>query len=348
MSVYVAPALADLEGRAGPADTDPAWFEVRALGATATGVRDVWLLVQAGATVEDAAAAVARQRLKARTGSGPEAAWGTQMEPVIAGLLQRQYGIRAESRVFSSQINSRFLASPDGIGVDFDEQLELAEVKTGAPRFFGWDAAQAKGYHVQMAWQMFVCVAVRCRYLFMERLGTRQTGFEPGATFAHTLEWADVADLVHDELVPIAEALIAAIDRILDEQDDEIDRGLDSLAIDVIHGREIEAEGKAIKEPAWQALLAECEARGVRVEQESAFARVLYTPATSSGGGTEEVRVVDEGHPEVVRARQAVVDAQAELAAVEDAHSRVESRPAAPVKKAAKLTVSDPQRRKAK
>lgn len=338
---YVPPALADLESRAGASDADrEAWLKQRALAATATAVRDVWVAVQAGSTVEQAAETVARKKLARRDGSGIEARWGVEREPVLAAFMQQRHNIHPESRVFHAQQNSRYLASPDGVGVDFDERLRLSETKTGAPRYSGYGQMVAKGYLAQMAWQMFVCGAVECQYLFEERLGTRESGFMPGDRFFWTVQWPDVERMVLDELVPMADALLAALDRLLDAADAEIDREIDSLAIDVLHGREIEAEGKAIREPAWAALQALLAERG-RVEQESPFARLLWTPEQR---GEVEVRVVDEAHPEVVRAREVFAAARAELAVIEDAHSRVERREV--VVKKSGLTVSDPQKRK--
>jgi len=339
---YMSPALADLESRAGASDKDAAaWHEQRKYGATATNVRDMWLLVQAGSSVEAAAEAVARKKLAQRHGSGPEARYGTEREAALGEYMRQRYGVRPESRVFHASQNSRYLASPDGVGVDFDECIELSELKTGAERFFGFEAMVAKGYIAQQAWQMFVCEAVRSRGLFEVRRGTRATGFEPGEQFEWLVEWLDVAALVRDELIPYADALIVALDRLIDEGDAVIDRDIDSLAIDVLHGREIEAEGKAIREPAWAALLAEGARRMARIEQDSAFARVLYTPEER---GMEQVRVVDESNPEVIRAREAFAAAKAELAVIEDTFSTVVEREV--VVKKAGLTVSDPQKRK--
>ncbi|ERG63498.1 hypothetical protein L332_03385 [Agrococcus pavilionensis RW1] len=338
---YVPPALADLESRAGASDADEvAWQEERLLGATATNVRDMWLLVQGGTSVEHAAEAIARKKLAKRWGSGPEARYGIEREKALAAFMQVRYGLRAESRVFHASSNSRYLASPDAVGVNFDEELVLGETKTGAERFFGYEHMVKKGYIAQQAWQMFVCEAVEDRGVFEERLGTRASGFEPGRQFEWVVRWLDVADMVRDELIPMADALIAALDRLVDAAADDIDRDIDSLAIDVLHARELEAEAKAAKESAWKALQALLAERGERVEQESTFARVLYTPEER---GVEKVRVVDESNPEVVRAREAVAAARAELAVIEDTFSTVEEVPV--VVKKAGLTVSDVQKR---
>lgn len=359
MTGYVPAALQALEERAGASDTERAqWMEERAHAATATAIRDVWLAVQAGKTVEAAAEQVARKRLVDRGGAGPEAAWGVSREPHLVASIP---GMRAESRVFSHPTEPRWKASPDGVAFDFDEQLVLAEVKTGAPRFFGEDAMRTKGYHVQMAWAMFIAEAVGCEYRFEERLGTRASGFEVGAVFAYTLRWEDVARLVHDELVPMARALTAAIDSLLEAGDVEVNDEWNSLAMDVLHGREIEAEGAAIKDPAWAALLKALPSDR-EVEQESGFARVKWTPGKPAG--TTSAQVVDEEHEAVIAARavfehdsaraekaiakqQAVIDrARAALEVVEAAHTKETTVPTAGSK--GRLTVSDPQKRKAK
>lgn len=342
-AVYVAPALLDAQSRAGASDQDEAaWHEERVYAATATNVRDMWLLVQSGSTIEAAAEAVARKKLKRRNGSGPEARWGQKVrEPVLSAYMQLRYSIRPESRVFHHPENSRWLASPDGVGVNFDEQLVLSEVKTGAERFFGYEHMAEKGYIVQQAWAMFVLGAIENRGIFEQRLGTRASGFEPGEQFEWTVPWGDVESMVLEQLVPMADALLAAIDTLLDAAEVEVDEDVNSLAMDVLHGREIESEGKALKDVAWKALLELCEERGERVDQDAPFAKVLWTPEER---GVEKVREVDATHPAVVDARRAVADAQAVLAAVEDKHSTVAERPV--VTKAAKLTVSDPQKRR--
>lgn len=333
---YVAPSLADLIGRAGPPDTDrPAWLAFRRTGITATEVRDLYL----GKTTAADLAKAKHSDESVDLSGNVYVAWGNEREPIIAARLKSSLGMQPEHRVFYAQENSRHLASPDGVGVDFDELLEIAEIKTGGYRYFGHDQMIAKGYLAQMVWAMYVVGAWRCRYEFETREQHPMGGFAPGSVYAEWVVLDDHLDLL-EQLIDIADAALAVIDAHDADAAPVVDEVLDTHAVNVLRGRLAEAEGKALKEQAWQAL---GEAMPVDEDfvQETSLARIRWTAPVR---GTSEVRVVDAEHPDVVAACEALVDAKAALAAVEDAHSTVELRDV--VTKPGRLTVSDPQRRK--
>jgi hypothetical protein len=332
----VAPSLADLISRAGPPDTDrPAWLAFRRTGITATEVRDLHL---GKITADDLAKAK-------HGGDGPDLsgnvyiAWGNEREPIIAERLRVALGMDPEHRVFHAQENSRHLASPDGVGTDFDELLEISEIKTGGYRYFGHAGMVDKGYLAQMVWAMYVTGAWRCRYEFETREQHPMGGFAPGSSYSEWVVLDDHLDLL-ERLIAIADAALVVIDAYDVDATRVVDEVLDTHAVNVLRGRLAEADGKALKEQAWQAL---GEAMPVDEDfvQGTSLARIRWTAPVR---GTAETRVVDAEHPDVVAARAALVDAKAALAAVEDAHSTVEEREV--VVKPGRLTVSDPQKRK--
>ena len=61
-----------------------------------------------------------------------------------------------ESRVFSAVDNPRHLASPDGIGVDFDGNVFLGEGKTSKDDLDPQAGNLPDQYLYQMQWQMHV------------------------------------------------------------------------------------------------------------------------------------------------------------------------------------------------
>lgn len=349
MSVaYVAPSLADLNSRAGPPDTDrPAWLAFRRTGITATEVRDLHL---GEITADDLAKAK-------HGGDGIDLsgnvyiAWGNEREPVIAERLRSSLGMEPEHRVFHAQENSRHLASPDGVGVDFDELLEISEIKTGGYRYFGHAGMVDKGYLVQMVWGMYVTGAWRCRYEFETREQHPMGGFAPGSVYAEWVVLDEHLDLL-ERLIDTADAALAVIDAYADGERPSIREDVDLEAVRYLHAvdevkrtKPIEMQAKAArvaaevaKSDAFEAVRALAGAG--ELVQESPFARVTKRADVEEDS---DVREVDEQHPDVVAARSAVVDAQAALAAVMEMHTTV--RQERVVKKGG-LTITSPQRRK--
>ena len=105
--------LQDIMARAGASGTDrEAWLRERAQGVTATQARDLMIK-------KITASKLAKQKksgeLDADLSYVPVIGWGKEREPVIAEGLRGE-GIEPEMRVFHHESNSRYLASPDGIG----------------------------------------------------------------------------------------------------------------------------------------------------------------------------------------------------------------------------------------
>lgn len=297
---YVPTALADLESRAGASDQDrEKWLAERAQGITATEVRDLVL----GKIRRDELISRKLGRSVDPFGGNAYTAWGSERESVIAAVLAGE-GFVEEHRVFHHPENSRHLASPDGLRLDFDEQIEVLEIKTAKHDLPpGFDAIAEKGYELQVQWVMWVIGARRCRFVVEERLGTPRDGFEAGALHRH---WIERDDAVIARLVTVADEFLAELDRQRDEGAPEIDERIDTLALNYLRGAHEEKQGAALKKEAYEALVE------AGVTQKSAIASVTFTPGKP--GVVEEVEELDLGaaraaHPEEWERLQEAQDA---------------------------------------
>lgn len=358
-AVWEPPVLTDLAARA-VADESvdrEAWLAARrgddGRGAvTATEARDLWLgkVTPIGlAQKKRAAAARAAQGLESERSLGrvKVIAWGRARELVHAERLRGQ-GIRPESRVFHHAHDSRKLASPDGLGVDFDERLELSEIKTGDTEFYGHEGMLKKGYHAQQVWGMDVLGAWRSKYVFEERV-EGPDGYQPGRVYE---EWVVLDDW--RELLAEMHALADETLRLLADADalPNVDEAIDAAAVNYLYALEQE---KVLTERAREAQEAKRAATAAKVaafeevrslagsgafQQESLLARVTKRPDEEV---VEEQRVYDDARPSVVRAKATLERAQARYEALRDRWSRVEE---VPVVKKGGLTITSPQKRK--
>ena len=99
------------------------WMRARSRGITATDV--------ASLTSEKAIARAAEAKLMGSGFSGNAfTAHGRRREPEIAAWVAATHGIHASSALFHAEIEKRHLATPDGIAVDADGRITLAEIKT--------------------------------------------------------------------------------------------------------------------------------------------------------------------------------------------------------------------------
>ena len=128
--------------------------------------RDAWLTARnTGVTASNAARLVSEQSLdsilksKFYDGFTGNAAtdWGLEREPFLldwAAFPQNKYLVHSVE-------NKRFMATPDGIRLDADGNLELCQVKTtGKPM-----SKIPAHYYRQIQWEMFVMDAVRCHFV---------------------------------------------------------------------------------------------------------------------------------------------------------------------------------------
>lgn len=242
------PALGDLMARAGASDSDrPAWLAERRGGITATEVRDLY--IRAKSTAKLIAIKLEQEIEKDLGAFIPRVRHGKLREPIIAEQLRGE-GFEPESRVFHHAENSRHLASPDGIRVKFDGELEISEIKTDEhdlrPDTAAWDAT---GYAIQGIWGLYVTGALRCRFAVEECIRTSD-GFEAGALRRF---WIERDDELIAELVELADTFLAAMD-------DMRENGIDPIAVSLLE--DALAANEAQKD-ARDALEAYCASTGV-------------------------------------------------------------------------------------
>jgi len=318
---YMPQALADLEARAGASDQDrEQWLRERLAGVTATEVRD---LANGKIRTQDLIDLKLGRKTDSFNGNA-YTEWGKLREPIIAAKLVG-LGIEPESRVFHHAANSRHLASPDGVGVDFDDQIVLSEIKTcGTLLPLGSPELAAKGYIDQILWCMHVTGAVRCALAVEERLYVRgaregEAVFAPGE---QTVEWVERDEARIVELVKIADEFLAELDRQREDGAPEIDEEIDTHALNYLRGLSAEKEGKALKEAAYKALVA------AGVSQESPLARVTFSPGKAAEEYEDEVvdlAAAEAAHPKeteaLKRAKARVEKLQGEWDALANKHT---------------------------
>jgi hypothetical protein len=281
--------LAELEARAGASDNDrPAWLAERRAGITATEIRDLH-------THKISQARLIAQKLTSddRDWVGRWAAWGKDSEPIIADILRGE-GFEPESRVFHHATSPRHLASPDGIRVDFDEQIQVSEIKTAATDLEpGSFAIEQKGYEYQCQWVMYVLGANRCRFVVEERIELPDGSFQPGALHRH---WIDRDEQVIAELVAEADAFLAEMDRQRDAGGAAFDDEIDTFAVNVLRFRTDEADAKKAKETAWSSIIARMP-KDKPFSQKSAMAQVTWTPVGTTDDEEFDVQAAKDADP---------------------------------------------------
>lgn len=306
-------ALTDLLARAGASDRDrAAWLAERAQGITATEIRD---LVKGKLRQDDLIALKLGRKVDSFTGN-QYTDWGNEREAVIAEVI-RGIGFDPESRVFHATSNSRHLASPDGIGIQFDGEIVVSEIKTsGKDIRRGTRAYDDTGYELQMQWAMWVTGAERCMYVFEERL----PGFYAGQLFT---EWVERDETIIAELVTRADLFLAELDRQREDGTPVIDEDLDTHAVNYLRGLTAEKEGAALKKTAYAALIA------AGKSQESPLARVTFTPGTLDRHFQDvviDLEAAEKAHPEETAALQEakarVLELQAAWDALANQHTR--------------------------
>ncbi|PRB01789.1 YqaJ viral recombinase family protein [Microbacterium sp. MYb64] len=297
--------LTDLYARAGASDKDrTAWLAERAQGITATEIRD---LIRGKIRQQDLIDLKLGRKTDSFTGN-VYTDWGNLREPVIAEGV-RGYGIEPESRVFHGVQNSRHLASPDGLGVQFGDALVVSEIKTaGKDIRHGTTRYEETGYELQMQWAMWVTGATRCLFVFEERISTR-AGFEPGQLFS---EWVERDEAMIAALIARADLFLAELDRQREDGAPVIDEDVDTHAVNYLRAIDEEKRWAALKQEHYAAVVA------AGISQESSLARVTYTPAVDG-----EVVEVEEIDYDAARADGAALFAQLQkVQARWDAHLR--------------------------
>ncbi len=310
----LSPVLADLEARAGASDQDrEAWLAERAQGVTATELAKIMLAGSREQAVRD----LVKQKREGDSFTGNAyTEWGKEREPIIAADLAG-HGVIPESRVVHAASDSRYLASPDGLSVDFDGQLVLDEIKTsGKPLPKGSAALVEKGYEWQMQWCCYVTGAIGCWLNVELRLG-EPGAFRPGP---RSREFFPRDEGMIAQLLRAADQVLAALDA---DSDDEIDEEVDTHAVNYLRAIDEEKRWTELKKTHYSAVVEK------GISQESPLARVTITPGTPDEEIDEEevdLETAEAAHPKetaaLKRAKARVEKLQAEWDELANQHTK--------------------------
>jgi len=168
-----------------------AWVRARSRGITATDVAQL--------TSERAIARAADAKLMGSGFSGNAyTAHGRAREPEIAAWVAATHGIQPSSALFHAVVEKRHLATPDGIAVDAQGRVTLAEIKTTNK---AWRSIP-RSYLRQVWWQQHVLGAERTLVAWEQHDDFVPIGDEPKCA------WVDRDDAEIAKLVKLATALI--------------------------------------------------------------------------------------------------------------------------------------------
>lgn len=168
------------------------WMRARSRGITATDVAQL--------TSPAAIARAADAKLGAGRGFSGNAYTdhGRRREPEIAAWVAATHGIHPSSALFHAVVEKRHLATPDGIAVDPDGRVTLAEIKTTNKT---WRSIP-RTYLRQVWWQQHVLGAERTLVVWEEHDGFVPVGDEPRCA------WVDRDEREIGTLVRLATELI--------------------------------------------------------------------------------------------------------------------------------------------
>ncbi len=167
-------------------------MRARSRGITATDV--------AGLTSERSITRAADAKLGGgpRFGGNAYTDHGRRREPEIAAWVAATHGILPSSALFRAVVEPRHLATPDGIAVDAQGRVELAEIKTTNKTWRGIP----RTYLRQVWWQQHVLGAERTLFVWEEHADFAPIHDEPRSV------WIDRDDREIAKLVRLATALI--------------------------------------------------------------------------------------------------------------------------------------------
>lgn len=168
-----------------------AWVRARSRGITAT---DVATLTSANAITR-----AADSKLRGSGFSGNAYTdHGRRREPEIAAWVAATHNIQPSSALFHAVVEKRHLATPDGVGLDTDGRVILAEIKTTNKT---WRSIP-RNYLRQVWWQQHVLGAERTLVVWEEHNAFVPVGDEPRCA------WVDRDEAEIGKLVGLATDLI--------------------------------------------------------------------------------------------------------------------------------------------
>jgi predicted phage-related endonuclease len=168
-----------------------AWLRARSQGITATDV--------AGLSGQASIARAAEAKLGGSRFSGNAfTQHGIRREPEIAAWVAATHGIRPSTALFHAERERRHLATPDGLTVDSEGRVMLAEIKTTNKPM----RSIPRNYLRQVWWQQHVLGAERTLFVWEEH-----DNFQPLHDEPRTV-WIDRDEREIRKLVSLATSLI--------------------------------------------------------------------------------------------------------------------------------------------
>lgn len=173
-----------------------AWVRARSRGITATDVASL-------ASANGIGRAADAKLMGSGFSGNAYTQHGRVREPEIAAWVAATHGILPSSALFHAVIEKRHLATPDGIAVDTDGRITLAEIKTTNK---SWRSIP-RTYLRQVWWQQHVLGAERTLVAWEEHDDFVPVADEPRCA------WVDRDQHEIDKLVRLATSLIDELHR---------------------------------------------------------------------------------------------------------------------------------------
>lgn len=286
-------------------DDREAWLRARRAGVTATEIAKLERGGVAFATI----AREKRSGIQTFTGNR-YTEYGKLREPKIGKWVQERFDIAPSSVLYYAVENPRHLATPDGVGRDFDGNLVLSEIKTSKHDL----STIPRDYYVQILWQQYVLGAQRTLFVWEQHDDDwpDPQPLRPEPLF----QWVERDDEEITRLITIADRFLLELEADPSDEPD-YNLALDELAQEVLVRREAESVEKKAKESAWKQLQARVADVG-NFSQVSPVARVTYS-VTSTPGEEPDEEAARAANPELAGRYDAVV---AEFRALVDAHKK--------------------------
>lgn len=233
-------------------DGEPAWLAKRTEGVTAT---EVARLIGGGIKTR-------RSILDGKEGGdtfrgNAHTERGHRREVIIAEWVSRRFNIHPSAVLWGHVDNPLYMATPDGIGINFDEELLVSEIKSTE---HDWSVTIPRNYLDQVQWQLFVTGAVRALFVWerVDELG-QPYDLEP------TTIWIPRDEQRIAELKAAADSFIAWRAAGAPTVDADIDEELDEAISRHVKARALKAQAEADEKAAEKDIRAAIEKHGKEI-----------------------------------------------------------------------------------
>lgn len=361
-TITLAPEIAEVYVRSLGNDSNrEAWLHARLNVVTATEAKTLYK-----GSAQDKAKVV-REKVEGSSFSGNQyTEWGKHREPFIVDATAG-YGLITCGELVHAVENKRHAATPDQVGVDFDGNIILGEIKTSKHDMsFGSPKFEQAGYLFQMIWQGYCVGARRVLYTFEQhdddwsRWASRPmdrpevwNDYGPRVIRRESV-WIDLADPTIAAHLP---KMIAAADRALERLDKRLaevgeqiaptftDAQIASLLIHATNEKRFlaaETEAKAKKETAHKAAVGIFERADLEesYSQEHRGYRFTWSPAEATEKEQLDQEAAIAADPELYARLEAAAAVLTALGDQVHEHEKKFKRMVAGTPKAARLTIT--------